>query len=74
MKSVEDLIIAEYGSLTNFVTEEYDLKLIKDELKEYGIETNIKDIKKMYINHNRDIVKVILELTRHKIIDINLIK
>ena len=44
MKSVEDLIIAEYGSLTNFVTEEYDLKLIKDELKEYGIDTNIKDI------------------------------
>ena len=63
MRDIEELIISQYGSLTNFVKEEYDLKLIKDELKDYGINTNIKKIAMLYVKHNRDIVKVILELT-----------
>jgi len=63
MREIEELIISQYGSLTNFVKEEYDLKLIKDELKDYGINTNIKEIVMLYAKHNRDIVKVILELT-----------
>ena len=56
----ENFIIKKYGSLTNYITEDYDLKIIKEELKDYNITPSILKIRKMYLHCNRDIVEVIL--------------
>ena len=60
---MEEIIIKEFGTITNFVKYNNDLTLIEDELKDYGINIDIQLIKEKYVLLNRDIVEVILFFT-----------